>query len=129
MNRITTPVLNDKSPFEMLFGSLPNLHELKVFGSLAYASTLSVHRTKLSLRGRKCIFLGYKQGVKGSILFALITKEIFISRNITHHDHILLYHTATPTTQWQYHTNLEAIPSNTDPTNQHHNNTISPTLN
>jgi hypothetical protein len=58
MNRITTPGLNDKSPFEMLFGSLPNLHELKVFGSLAYAFTLSVHRAKLSPRGRKCIFFG-----------------------------------------------------------------------
>jgi hypothetical protein len=114
MNRITTPVLNDKSPFEMLFGSLPNLHELKVFGSLAYASTLSVHRTKLSPRGRKCIFLGYKQGVKGCILFDLITKETFISRNVTHHDHILPYHTTTtPTTPWQYHTVLETISPDT----------------
>jgi hypothetical protein len=116
MNRVTTPVLNNKSPYELLFGILPDLNELKVFGSLAYASTLSVHRTKLSPRGRKCAFLGYKQGVKGSILFDLVTKEIFISRNVTHHDHILPYCTTNPTTQWQYHTTSSLTPStNTNP--------------
>jgi hypothetical protein len=111
MNRVTTPILNNKSPYELLFGRLPDLNELKVFGSLAYASTLLVHRTKLSARGRKCVFLGYKQGVKGSILFDLVTKEIFISRNVTHHDHILPYCTINPTTQWQYHTTSSLTPS------------------
>jgi hypothetical protein len=104
MNRVPTPVLNNKSPYELLFDVLLDLNELKVFRSLAYASTLSVHRTKLSPRGRKCIFLGYKQGVKGSILFDLVTKEIFLSRNVTYHDHILPYSTTTPITQWKYHT-------------------------
>jgi hypothetical protein len=104
INRICTPVLNDKSPYEMLFDTLPDLNELKVFGSLVYASTLNVHRTKLSPRGRKCIFLGYKQGVKGSILFYLDSKDIFISRNITHHDDILPYQTQNPRIKWHYHT-------------------------
>jgi hypothetical protein len=75
-------------------------------------------------------FLGYKQGVKGCILFDLITKETFISRNVTHHDHILPYHTTTtPTTPWQYHTVLETISPDTispdtDPTNQHNTNPV-----
>jgi hypothetical protein len=74
--------------------------------------------------------LGYKQGVKGCILFDLITKETFISRNVTHHDHILPYHTTTtPTTPWQYHTVLETISPDTispdtDPTNQHNTNPV-----
>ncbi|KAK2361432.1 putative mitochondrial protein [Trifolium repens] len=104
INRICTPVLNDKSPYEMLFDTLPDLNELKVFRSLVYASTLNVHRTKLSPRGRKCIFLGYKQGVKGSILFDLDSKDILISRNITHHDDILPYQTQNPRIKWHYHT-------------------------
>ena len=43
---------------------LPDLKILKVFGSLVYASTLHSHRTKLDPKGRKCVFLGFKSGMK-----------------------------------------------------------------
>jgi hypothetical protein len=104
INRTPTPVLNNKSPFEVLNKTLPDLEHLKVFGSLTYTSTLTAHRTKLEPRSRKCIFLGYKQGVKGTILFDLASKEIFLSRNVTHYDHILPYSPSTTQPQWHYHT-------------------------
>ncbi|GAU49938.1 hypothetical protein TSUD_290950 [Trifolium subterraneum] len=107
INRMCTPVLENKSPHEMLHNQLPDLHDLKVFGSLAYASSLSVHRTKLSPRGRKCVFLGYKQGVKGTVLLDLNTKEIFISRNVTHYDHFFPYQTTNSKIHWHYHSNFE----------------------
>jgi hypothetical protein len=97
-------VLKGKSPYEMMFNTLPDLNVLKVFGSLAYASTLQINKTKLSPRGRKCIYLGHKQGVKGIILYDLQTKDIFISRNVTHHDHILPYVTKSSHSKWNYYT-------------------------
>jgi hypothetical protein len=103
INRIPTPLLNNKSPFELLNKALPDLSNLKVFGSLTYASTLQSHRTKLEPRGRTCIFLGYKQGVKGTILYDIHSKEVFLSRNVTHFDHILPYTSSTSPT-WHYHT-------------------------
>ncbi|KAK2406745.1 putative mitochondrial protein [Trifolium repens] len=111
INRIPTPLLNNKSPFELLFNQDLDLHHLKVFGSLTYSSALTNHRTKLEPRGRKCIFLGYKQGVKGAILYDLHTKEIFISRHVVHHDHILPYQPVTSTTpSWHYHTEFTSPP-------------------
>jgi hypothetical protein len=104
INRVTTPLLHNKSPYHLLHNHPPNLEHLKVFGSLCYASTLHIHRTKLDPRARKCIFIGYKPGVKGVILYDLHDKKIFVSRDVVHYDHILLYQESSITTPWTYHT-------------------------
>ena len=67
---------------------------------------------------RKCIFLGYKHGVKGAVLLDLSNREIFISRNITHHEHILPYKSSSPLSTWTYHP--------TPSTLHHQNNTPLP---
>jgi hypothetical protein len=67
----------------MLYDTLPDIENLKVFGCLAYASTLQTHRHKLDSRSRKCVTLGFKPGVKGHILFDLKSREIFLSRDVT----------------------------------------------
>jgi hypothetical protein len=110
INRIPTPYLNGKSPFELLKNEPPDLENIKVFGSLTYASTLQAHRTKFEPRGRTCVFLGYKQGVKGTILYDLHNKEIFVSRNVTHHDNILPYVSCSTSPKWHYHASY--IPQN-----------------
>jgi hypothetical protein len=45
MNRVATPVLKNKSPYFLLYQNEPDMLSLKVFGSLAFASTLHCHRT------------------------------------------------------------------------------------
>lgn len=46
INRIPTPVLNNKSPYEPLFNKIPYYNNLWVFGCLYFASTLTAYRTK-----------------------------------------------------------------------------------
>lgn len=84
INKLPAPNLKDKSPYELLYNKLkaPILVHLKVFGCLAYASTLPNHRTKFSPRARKTVFLKYKEGTKGYMLYDLQTREIFASRNV-----------------------------------------------
>lgn len=82
INRVPSTFLNDASPYEIMYNQLPSLSNLKVFGCLCFASTLTAKRKKLDSRARKCIFLGYKTGVKGYVLYDLKSREIFMSRNV-----------------------------------------------
>jgi len=91
MNRVHSLILNNKTPYFLLHNQTPDLHQLKVFGYLAYASTLQANRIKLASKARKCVFLGYKSGMKGVILLDTHSEEIFVSRNVTHHECIFPY--------------------------------------
>jgi len=74
MNRVSSPLLQIRSPYFLLHKKLPDLHQLKVFGFLAFASTLQAHRSKFASRARKCVFLGYKSGMKGVLLLDIHSK-------------------------------------------------------
>ena len=88
INRLPSPILNNKSPFEKLYGKIPSYEHLKVFGCLYFASTLIHHRTKFDPRSVPCVILGYSFGVKGYKFLNLFTKRIFISKDVIFHETI-----------------------------------------
>lgn len=74
INRFPTLFLKHKSPYQILYNKLLGITNLKAFGCLCYASTLKENRKKLDSRSIKCIYLGYKPGIKGHIMFDLHCK-------------------------------------------------------
>jgi len=91
INMLPTLVLNDFSPHEMLYKTPQDFNQLKVFGSLCYASTLSTNRSKFDPRASKCVFICFKNGTKRYILLNIQSREIFVSRDVVFCEHIFSY--------------------------------------
>jgi len=81
INRVRSPIIGNKTPFELLFKQSPDVTMLRVSGCLCYASTHVSHCHKFDPRARRDIFLGYQTGIKGYVIFDFDTKEFFVSRN------------------------------------------------
>jgi hypothetical protein len=64
VNRSPSSTLDDKTPQELWTGKEPSLKYLKVFGHDAYVHVSREHMNKLDKKDEKCIFIGYKDGLK-----------------------------------------------------------------
>jgi len=83
LNRLPSKVLHNKIPYDILYGSSSDLTFIKVFGCEAFASTLAHNRTKLDPRARRCVYLGRRLGIKGSLLYDLHIRKVFLSKNVS----------------------------------------------
>ncbi|KAL4271633.1 hypothetical protein GQ457_13G009720 [Hibiscus cannabinus] len=82
INLTPTPVLDNKTPFELFYCTKPDISSLRTFGCLCYASVLPKAKTKMHPRAIKCLFLGYPKNVKGFRLYDLEKQAVFVSRDV-----------------------------------------------
>lgn len=95
INRILTPVLQNKSPFQILNNQIPDYDALRTFGCLCFAS---VHPSdKFHSRAIKSVFLGYPFHQKWYKLLDLTTHTVFISRHVVFHEHVFPYLSSSTT--------------------------------
>ncbi|KAL5841854.1 hypothetical protein ACOSQ3_012457 [Xanthoceras sorbifolium] len=98
INRLPSPLLSNKTPFEMLYSRPPSLDHLKVFGCLCYATVVHPIK-KFEPRAKCCIFVGYPTGQKGYKLYDMETKKFFVSRDVKFHETIFPFSSiSTPST-------------------------------
>ncbi|CAA7015851.1 unnamed protein product [Microthlaspi erraticum] len=119
INRLPTPLLNDKSPYEVLTTKPPDYSGLRVFGCLAYCSSSSKHRHKFQPRAKSCAFLGYPAGCKGYKLLDLESNTVHVSRNVVFHEEIFPFSTGDSDFPLDFF-NLDSETLNTDSPNMVH---------
>jgi hypothetical protein len=82
VNRSPSSTLDDKTPQEVWNGKKPSLTHLKVFGCDAYVHVPKENKSKLDKKAEKCIFIGYKDGLKGYKIWNPETKKVVYSRDV-----------------------------------------------
>jgi hypothetical protein len=91
INRLPTPILNNYTPYERLFGSVPSYHHLRVFGS-AYFVLLQPHEcTKLEPCSQLCCFLGYGMEQKSYRCYDPMSCRLRISHHVLFWEHQLFH--------------------------------------
>ncbi|RVW33283.1 Retrovirus-related Pol polyprotein from transposon RE1 [Vitis vinifera] len=81
INRLPTPLLGGKSPFELLYGYSPHYENFHPFGCRVYPCLRDYMPNKLSPRSIPCIFLGYSPSHKGFRCLDPTTSRLYITRH------------------------------------------------
>ena len=82
INRLPTPVLHNKFPWELLFHSKPDLYHLRTFGYTCFPLLRPNNIHKLQPHTKPCIFLGYPAYFKGYICLVPTSLRIYISKHV-----------------------------------------------
>jgi len=115
-----TPFLDNKVPYEKLYGHSYDITTLRVFRCLCFPSTLSTNRKKLDPRAATSIFLGFKSHKKGYVTLDLKTMSINVSRNV------IFYEDYFPFTAQDSHDPITVLPI---PTSSFHADIVFPVSN
>ena len=98
INHTLSPLLNHSTPFELLYKKPVDYSSFRVFGCLAFASTLTFHCTKFQPRAKPCVFLGIPNGMKAYRLYDIHAKQVFVSRNVIFHEEVFPFQFVIDTT-------------------------------
>jgi hypothetical protein len=82
INRMSSRVLDWKSPTEMLKGKNKNILPLKIFGCICFVQNNKLNVEKLNPKAMKYIFVGYS-GTQKSMHASPVKNSLFVSMNVT----------------------------------------------
>ncbi|KAG2869860.1 hypothetical protein PC114_g27645 [Phytophthora cactorum] len=81
-NRLPSPKIEHKTPFEIVYKSKPSVKHMRVFGCRTYILTPKEKRLKWDPKARAGLFLGYEEVSKAYRLYDIETGQVVISRDV-----------------------------------------------
>ncbi|KAM0043325.1 putative RNA-directed DNA polymerase [Helianthus debilis subsp. tardiflorus] len=96
INRLPSDVIDNKTPYEVLYNQDPSYEHMRVFGCLAYYKSTETRGDKFEVRGRPGVFLGYPPGTKGYKVYDARHNKIIISRDVKFFENIFPFSNNTP---------------------------------
>uniref|UniRef100_A0AAV1VFF0 Polyprotein n=1 Tax=Peronospora matthiolae TaxID=2874970 RepID=A0AAV1VFF0_9STRA len=81
-NRLPSPKIPHKTPFEIVYSSKPSVKHMRVFGCQAYILTPKEKRLKWDPKARAGLFLGYEEVSKAYRVYDIEAGQVMISRDV-----------------------------------------------
>lgn len=82
INKMPTPILQNKSPHEVLFKAKLNYESIKVFGCLCYPWLRPYTKHKLQPRSFPCVYLGFNTKFYSHQCFDPMSSKLYLSRDV-----------------------------------------------
>lgn len=95
INRLPSKVINNKTPYELVWNHKPEYEHLRIFGCLAYFRNTNTKGDKFEGKGKPGVFLGYPQGTKGYKLYDIEDKKIIVSRDVSFFENVFPFKNTT----------------------------------
>ncbi|XP_074288033.1 uncharacterized protein LOC141613192 [Silene latifolia] len=89
--RLPTEVLENKTPYDILFHKNSQYDQKRVFGCLVMVHNPSRKKDKFQARGIPCVFLGYPLSQKGYRVYGIVKKTVFVSRDVRFLEDVFSY--------------------------------------
>uniref|UniRef100_A0AAV1TDK8 Integrase catalytic domain-containing protein n=1 Tax=Peronospora matthiolae TaxID=2874970 RepID=A0AAV1TDK8_9STRA len=81
-NRLPSPKIPHKTPFEIVYNSKPSVKHMRVFGCQAYILTPKEKRLKWDPKARAGLFLGYEEVSKAYRVYDIEAGQVMVSRDV-----------------------------------------------
>uniref|UniRef100_A0AAV1U369 Integrase catalytic domain-containing protein n=1 Tax=Peronospora matthiolae TaxID=2874970 RepID=A0AAV1U369_9STRA len=81
-NRLPSPKIPHKTPFEIVYNSKPSVKHMRIFGCQAYILTPKEKRLKWDPKARAGLFLGYEEVSKAYRVYDIEAGQVMISRDV-----------------------------------------------
>ncbi|PON31885.1 hypothetical protein PanWU01x14_366100 [Parasponia andersonii] len=91
INRLSTLVLPNKSPYHTFYHKMPSYDHFKIFGCSCFLFLGPYNANKLQNRSRECVFIGYSTQHKSYLCLDPTTGPIYISRHVVFDESSLLF--------------------------------------
>ena len=95
INRLSTPVLSNKTPFELLYHSRPSYGSTHVFGCTCFLFLQPYNQNKLQFHNIKCVFLGFSFHHKCYICLQKDTGRVYIFCHVVFNELSFPFHSSS----------------------------------
>ncbi|KAG3044650.1 hypothetical protein PC122_g24790 [Phytophthora cactorum] len=82
-NRLPSPKIENKNPFEIVYKFKPSVKHMRVFGCRTYVLTPKEKRLKWDPKARAGLFMGYEEVSKAYRVYDIEAGQVVISRDVT----------------------------------------------